>query len=1162
MLPYAWERLDILLLLDNLQVTKIEGDGFCFLGAISKVLERNYDERLSVKQLMQHIMKYLCENSEKYTTFHIPGHEPTVNDTLVADVIDFFASRNYNTNIVDLLMRITADALHLDLEIYQENMGKIQLVNFRSEASATKSVKVKFTHNNIHSSGNHYDAITVVAAGDINLNILSSLATDKIISHSPPKVPGKIADKNEFHDSPASQHLGQEQRGDVGMEGPQENCNAQKTSEQPVSPPNSPKIQKKPCNVTMEDIGSESETPEPDIITRPLPTPEHTNPKVFEDADDFIPDIKPPKIYRKGTTKLDLPPPPTTLDGLFVDLTDDDDTADFNIPPQKFRRSLNRNDYTGSTESYSHSDETYVSSDGESCFSSISGSNIPFCKGACSSTGYPQTTSSGSSPSPTFTIEELKHPGKVYDDMSWIDPAEVESLVRNVCRGKQFPTWFFDRVPPKYVDSVPHDIDGIGHYKIKTNVHRWHEVTADRRHFQMLTSTRSTLIGERRIGTCEGSFFCPNDMCPFKQTSRYKQPNKVSWRNIRGRRNFKICAICDRVAQRVNCGAKKLVEFDYTTEMATVYHLGNHQCWLQVAKTYRKLRDEDISGNGSAKQIGVEHVMQFIDNGDMDGAEFEAEKWIDKRGARRVLDANNPEKSQDHNSFDAVGILKQKTDQKDKYYIYKIGNKNLGASSDHVFKSSQKLGKIAIDMDVDGPDNILQLENAYFDATFSRVHGFKSLGLWLLHPVMAKILRLASMDVRSENHEEIGLFLRYFNEMLSEIKGVDGYKFNPRYFVCDEAGANYKAVGAVYGTEFEGRRVKGCQWHYKSDVSGNSSKVCEKDREKFITTCHEMVETTTVADYNKLKAVLDKIAKDNPEIKPFVSYWDLRKSHIFKPFRGGGLPGVNLSEQGNASFKPSKTMRLVHAAKYDVATMIEQEREIALFEQNLIALRGRGKTLNARNARDREEQMKVAEDFVNILDNVDDVILEAQEGSNPEMYLPKAQSKHRAPKRAGPVTKKAGGRKTAGAKKKKEDNTDKLEEQLAMAMEVGDCEFNTTRKNKIDNPPMVTIATWRMSKCKGCKKTITPEDKEFPHNFVFRRTGVVGFFNRLTNKWVDSQQNIHIHLNMDCLRQQDSTLEKRHISANDEVFCSLVREQMVYLHEQGFLKPVAEKKIE
>ena len=39
-----------------------------------------------------------------------------------------------------------------------------------------------------------------------------------------------------------------------------------------------------------------------------------------------------------------------------------------------------------------------------------------------------------------------------------------------------------------------------------------------------------------------------------------------------------------------------------------------------------------------------------------------------------------------------------------------------------------------------------------------------------------------------------------------------------------------------------------------------------------------------------------------------------------------------MSEQGNVTFKPSQTMRLVHAAKYDVATMLEQEKEIELFK--------------------------------------------------------------------------------------------------------------------------------------------------------------------------------------------------------------------------------------
>ena len=92
-------------------------------------------------------------------------------------------------------------------------------------------------------------------------------------------------------------------------------------------------------------------------------------------------------------------------------------------------------------------------------------------------------------------------------------------------------------------------------------------------------------------------------------------------------------------------------------------------------------------------------------------------------------------------------------------------------------------------------------------------------------------------------------------------------------------------------------------------------------------------------------------------------------------------------------------MRLVHAAKYDVATMLEQEKEIELFERNLLKCAGRGPSAGVRNSKDRAQQIKVAEDFVNILDDEEDVLLEATQGNNPEMFIPKAQSKHRAPKR-------------------------------------------------------------------------------------------------------------------------------------------------------------------
>ena len=392
---------------------------------------------------------------------------------------------------------------------------------------------------------------------------------------------------------------------------------------------------------------------------------------------------------------------------------------------------------------------------------------------------------------------------------------------------------------------------------------------------------------------------------------------------------------------------------------------------------------------------------------------------------------------------------------------------------------------------------------------------------------------------------------------------MPNYKFNPRYFVCDEAGANYKAITELYGAEFSAMSIKGCQWHFKSDVKNHVSKLVPEDQDTFVKTCYAMCDVTTVADYNHLKQVLDDLAEQNPEIKPFVMYWDPRRSHIFKPFRGSGLPGVNMSEQGNVTFKPSQTMRLVHAAKYDVATMLEQEKEIELFERNLLKCVGCGQSAGVRNSKDRAQQIKVGEDFVNILDHEEDVLAEAEQGNNPSMFIPKIDAKHRAPKKRFTTKKPTGGpqRKVKKAQEV-EDLSKKLEDKLAMAMRVCDSELTSTWHNKIDNPPMLIYATWRITKCRGCNKSITDEDKVSPRSFVLRRRGVVGYFNKLHNKWLDSEQNIHFHMNMDCVRKHNSTVEKHHVACNDEVFCRLSEQEMAFLHANGYLKPIAEKKME
>ena len=104
-----------------------------------------------------------------------------------------------------------------------------------------------------------------------------------------------------------------------------------------------------------------------------------------------------------------------------------------------------------------------------------------------------------------------------------------------------------------------------------------------------------------------------------------------------------------------------------------------------------------------------------------------------------------------------------------------------------------------------------------------------------------------------------------------------------------------------------------------------------------------------------------------------------------------------MSESGNASFKPAGTMHLVHTAKYDVSSMMLQESQIDMFQHNLIPCTGRAPTKETHDAKDRAQQLRVAEDFANIFDNVEEVLSKAWQGVKPDSYLPAKNSKHRAP---------------------------------------------------------------------------------------------------------------------------------------------------------------------
>ena len=102
---------------------------------------------------------------------------------------------------------------------------------------------------------------------------------------------------------------------------------------------------------------------------------------------------------------------------------------------------------------------------------------------------------------------------------------------------------------------------------------------------------------------------------------------------------MRICTICDHLAEREGCGAKKMIEYDTDLKEATVYHIGGHSCWPKVTNESRskEIRKRIAKKNlrGSAKEVGISQISELIEAGDMEGAARECHTWVDRRAVER-----------------------------------------------------------------------------------------------------------------------------------------------------------------------------------------------------------------------------------------------------------------------------------------------------------------------------------------------------------------------------------------------------------------------------------------------------------------------------------------------------------------------------------------------
>ena len=162
-LPTPWSHLADHMKRRNRVVHRVRGDGLCFINAVATCLEQDHNITIQISEIINIILQHLTENHQDCVHFHVvPEHSSedgvTNSDMHLNEAMDFFQDRNYNKDIVDLLVTTTAYALGLDLCIYQSNQGKFQLLKY-SGAPISKSIYLKFTHNDLKLVENHYDAV-------------------------------------------------------------------------------------------------------------------------------------------------------------------------------------------------------------------------------------------------------------------------------------------------------------------------------------------------------------------------------------------------------------------------------------------------------------------------------------------------------------------------------------------------------------------------------------------------------------------------------------------------------------------------------------------------------------------------------------------------------------------------------------------------------------------------------------------------------------------------------------------------------------------------------------------------------------------------------------------------------------------------------------------
>jgi len=523
---------------------------------------------------------------------------------------------------------------------------------------------------------------------------------------------------------------------------------------------------------------------------------------------------------------------------------------------------------------------------------------------------------------------------------------------------------------------LPFDVDGDQVFKLKYNAKNPASTLSDGRPWKdYYNSKRKGFTGIRRRANCKGSPRCSNELCWYRK--KYGKENRVNFEKING---ILVCHSCHSVAEEVACSAVKIWEVNSEKTSVTVYHHGKHSCVAvdksisdkladdaakafkesRLLKPQRYINDKIISTIESASSGDdvYQIAKELVNNSTLDNIKAKARAEIDHAG---------------HN-FDAVGKYRESVCQKlnDPFLIYKVNNKALdGTRPSYVFKTSKEQLQIAVDMDREG-NSPLGMEYCHLDGNHKRCPGYKTITLWVYHPYVRQMCKIAIMEAEAEDTASINIFWETLNMAIQEFTGNPSAKFRPHGYMMDEAGGFWASIAKVQGHEDHQRSVS-CEKHFDFTVKRHEKSLPGEDiKSEFKFLCESILKAETPPIYDKAAQRMDEFVAVHSHLQSWWDWWQKRKSHVFRAFKPlHNVPKANHAEIGHSRWVKvgAVNLSLVDACREDVAESVKLSA--ALQEYGTGTFRG-GKGPSAPDLQKRRynQQSKRADAYIAELDKI------------------------------------------------------------------------------------------------------------------------------------------------------------------------------------------------